>query len=185
MIHARVRLILLIAVLAYPFWLAMMVFHELGHVCGALATGGTVTGVSIPLLGFSRTDVWPNPWPRVEVWCGPIVGGLLPLVIAGALRRTRIRSFAVAFAGWCLIANGAYIGLGWIYHAGDAGDLLRLSTPRWLMVGFGVFWFTGGLFLWDRLGRSQAGPAVEQGAEGRIWLPAGGGKSLRTLRGRG
>jgi len=152
-----VRLILLIAVLAYPFWLAMMAFHELGHVCGALATDGTVTGVSIPLLGFSRTDVWPNPWPRVEVWCGPIVGGFLPLVIAAALHRTRVGTFAVAFAGWCLMANGAYIGVGWIYHAGDAGDLLRLGTPRSAVVVFGVVCFAGGLFLWDRLGRNQTG----------------------------
>ena len=154
--HARVRLIFLSAVLAYPFWLAMMAFHELGHVIGALTTGGTVTSVSIPLLGFSRTDVWPSPWPRVEVWCGPILGALLPLSLAYGLRRTRVGSFAVAFAGWCLIANGAYIGVGWIYHAGDAGDLLRLGTPRWVMIAFGVTCVGGGLYLWHRLGRERA-----------------------------
>jgi hypothetical protein len=155
MMQPRARLIILTAILAYPFWLAMMAFHELGHVIGALATGGTVTSVSIPLVGFSRTDVWPSPSPRVEVWCGPILGAALPLALALAMRRTRVGSFALGFAGWCLIVNGAYIGIGWIHHAGDAGDLLRLAAPKWFMIAFGVACLTGGLYLWHRLGREK------------------------------
>jgi hypothetical protein len=152
MILPRTRRILLGALLIYPFWLAMMAVHELGHVLGAIATGGTVTNVSIPLLGFSRTDVSPNPWPQVEVWCGPIIGAALPLVLAWALLRTRARIVALLFAGWCLIANGAYIGIGWIDRVGDAGELVRHGTSTSLLIAFGVAACGVGLYIWHLLG---------------------------------
>lgn len=160
MIHPRVRLLLFAMVLAYPFWLGMMAFHELGHVIGAVATGGKVTNVSIPLLGFSRTDVWPNPWPRVEVWCGPMLGALLPLALALVLHRARARAIALSFAGWCLITNGAYIGVGWIDHTGDAGELARFGTPPSVMIAFGVTCVSAGLYVWHRLGRTSSSPGA-------------------------
>ena len=125
----RARTALLSLVLIYPFWLAMMAVHELGHVVGAITTGGRVLQVTIPLAGFSETIVHPNPWPRTEVWCGPALGGVIPVGLWLALRRTRAGAILQAFAGWCLIANGAYLGVGWIYRAGDAGELVQLGTP--------------------------------------------------------
>jgi hypothetical protein len=59
------------------------------------------------------------------------------------------------FAGFCLIANGVYLGVGWIDNAGDAGDLLRRGTPVWVLVGFGLLASGGGLYLWHRLGPVQ------------------------------
>jgi hypothetical protein len=58
---SRSRTVLLALVLIYPFWLAMMAAHELGHVIGAVTTGGRVLQVTIPLLGFSETILHPNP----------------------------------------------------------------------------------------------------------------------------
>jgi len=46
--------------------------------------------------------------------------------------------------------GGAYLGVGWIWHAGDAGDLLRLGTPAWMLVLFGVAAAAAGLVLWHR-----------------------------------
>ena len=64
-------------------WVGMMVVHELGHVIGGMLTGGTVQRVVLPVLGFSRTDVKPNPSPGIVVWAGPVIGVLLPLAMWG------------------------------------------------------------------------------------------------------
>jgi hypothetical protein len=159
---SRARTALLSLVLIYPFWLAMMAVHELGHVVGAITTGGRVLQVSIPLAGFSETIVHPNPWPRVEVWCGPTLGVVIPVGLWLALRRTRAGAICHAFAGWCLIANGAYLGVGWIYRAGDAGELVQLGTPVFALVNFGTVSTAAGLFLWHLLGRTP-GPASRDG----------------------
>jgi hypothetical protein len=150
---SRARTVFLGLILVYPFWLAMMAVHELGHVAGAITTGGRVLRVTIPLVGFSETIVHPNPWPRVEVWCGPALGGGIPVTLWLALRRTRARAILQAFAGWGHIANGAYLGVGWIYRAGDAGELVRLGTPVYVLVAFGTVSTAAGLFLWHLLGR--------------------------------
>ena len=149
---SRARTGLIGVALLYPFWLAMMATHELGHVLGAITTGGRVLQVTIPLLGFSETIVHPNPWPRVEVWSGPMLGSTIPLGLWVALRRRRAGAILQAFAGWCLIANGAYLGVGWIEHVGDAGELVRLGTPVALLIAFGAASATAGLFMWHRLG---------------------------------
>ncbi len=84
--------ILLIASFVAFSWLAMQAVHELGHVLGASATGGTVTKVALHPLALSRTDVSPNPHPLLVVWAGPIVGALVPLIvflIAAVLRSRR------------------------------------------------------------------------------------------------
>ncbi len=42
-------------------WLARMAVHELGHVIGAIGSGGSVSRVVLHPLTISRTDVSPNP----------------------------------------------------------------------------------------------------------------------------
>jgi hypothetical protein len=144
----------------YVSWLAMMAVHEAGHVLHAWGTGGRVVRVELPLVGFSRTDVLPNPRPTVVAWGGAIWGCVIPLT-AWALcprRARRVRTALQWFAGFCLIANGLYLGVGWVDRVGDAGDLLRHGTPAWSLVGFGVIASGGGLYLWHRLGaRPTAG----------------------------
>jgi hypothetical protein len=131
-------------------WLAMQAVHELGHVGAAWATGGTVTAVVLHPLAISRTDVSPNPAPLAVAWAGPLVGCAVPLGLAAASRMARraVRRYAEFFAGFCLIANGAYLALGTFDAVGDAGDILRHGSPPWLLIAFGASALAGGIWLW-------------------------------------
>jgi hypothetical protein len=95
------------------------------------------------------------------VWAGPIVGVIDPLLAWLLVRWLRkreptqwqgIESAITFLAGFCLLANGAYLGLGWIDRVGDTGVMMRLGTPVWLMVGFGVLCAVGGFALWHQMG---------------------------------
>ena len=150
-----VRRVILAGVILYGSWLAMMAVHELGHVLHATASGGRVVDVSLPLAGFSQTIVHPSPHEHFVVWGGPLWGAALPVIASAGVRlfRKRVPALLRFFAGFCLVANGVYIGVGWTHHAGDAGDLLRLGTPRWVMIAFGIACVAGGLWIWHTLGR--------------------------------
>jgi hypothetical protein len=146
------RLILGIAI-GYPSWLGMMAVHELGHVMHAWVTGGRIVSVSVPLAGFSQTIVHPNPREHLVVWGGPIWGVTIPLIGCGLFRvvRGRVPDVWRFFTGLCLVANGAYVGLGgFIGGSGDAHDLLRLGTPRAVTIAFGFVCTALGLWCWHR-----------------------------------
>jgi hypothetical protein len=63
-----------------------------------------------------------------------------------------LRNIAHFFAGFCLIANGAYISIGSFGQVGDCGEMLRTGTPVWIMWVFGVVTVLLGLIMWHRLG---------------------------------
>ena len=134
-------------------WLGMMAVHELGYVIGALSTGGRIQRVVLHPAAISRTDFHANPAPIFVVWAGPILGGLLPVIGLLCFRRPSFfRSLAMFFAGFCLIANGAYIGVGGIEGIGDAGEMRRHGTPVELMLFFGISATVCGFWFWHRLG---------------------------------
>lgn len=135
-------------------WLAMQAVHELGHVLHAWLSGGTVQKVVLHPLDISRTDVWPNPHPLFVAWGGAIWGCLLPLLLVGGVRLLRWRFWYLAafFAGFCLLANGAYLGVGSFNGVGDAGDLLRHGAPQWVLIAFGIFASAAGFWFWHGLG---------------------------------
>jgi hypothetical protein len=135
-------------------WLAMMGVHELGHVIGALLTGGEVARVVLHPLTISRTDLAHNPHPLVVTWAGPVLGVLLPVVAWLPAQHFRVSGWYLLrfFAGFCLIANGAYLGVGSFDRVGDAGDLLRHGAPVWQLWAFGLLTVPPGFFLWHRLG---------------------------------
>ncbi len=135
-------------------WLAMMTVHELGHVLGAFITGGSVTSVVLHPLAISRSNVSPNPHPGIVVWLGPMVGGLLPFFFATITPRrySLLRNITKFFAGFCLVANGAYIAIGSLEGIGDCGEMLRSGTPVWVMIAFGALTVPAGLYQWHRLG---------------------------------
>lgn len=138
-----------------PFcWLAFMAIHELGHVVAGLFTGGTITKVVVHPLAISRTDVSPNPNPLVTAWAGPIIGIILPLAIWGVFWKFKIAGEYLArfFAGFCMIANGAYIGIGSFEKIGDAGDMMKHGSPIWLLWLFGITIVPLGFLIWHRLG---------------------------------
>lgn len=150
----RLEQIVLIGSFLPLCWLGMMAVHELGHVLAAQLTGGTVTAVVLHPLAISRTDVSPNPHPLVVAWGGPVAGVLLPVLswLAGRSARLSATYLLRFFAGFSLIANGAYLGAGSFTAVGDAGDLLRHGAPGWLLRVFGGLTIPLGFWLWHGLG---------------------------------
>ena len=155
--HNRVRLLLL-APFLYACWLGMMAVHEAGHVLHAWMSGGTVSAVRVPLVGFSLTEFSTNPRPHFVAWGGAVWGCVLPLLLWSTFHIQRLpgRKPVQFFAGFCLIANGAYLGAGWKANAGDAADLVDYGTPAWVLVVFGVGAAGAGLYLWHLLGKSPS-----------------------------
>src|SRR5688572_29401782 len=123
---ARLHQPVLIASALLASWLGMQAVHELGHVLGAWATGGRVERVVLHPLTISRTDLVENPRPLAVTWAGPVFGVLAPLVPWGITAGHRMPGAFVLrfFAGFCLLANGLYIGVGSLDGIGDCGDLL-------------------------------------------------------------
>ena len=147
-----------------------MAVHELGHVFGAVATGGSVQQVVLHPLTISRTDVMPNPNPTIVVWMGPIVGSTLPIFVWLLVpnRRRFARRVAQFFAGFCLVANGAYISFGSFSKIGDCGEMLRCGSPHWSLLAFGVVTLVPGFFLWHRLGSLKTFLADQSLIDARI-----------------
>jgi hypothetical protein len=179
-LNSLVGALLLGSTLAFS-WLAMQAIHELGHVAHAVVSGGVVTAVVLDPLSFSRTDVSPNPQPQFVAWGGPVWGCLAPLALWALLSRGPLKKgdsprasprewpttvfarclspfvqnltwLAAFFAGFCLIANGAYIAAGSLAQVGDARELIRTGAPRVLLLGFGGVTVVSGLAVWHRLG---------------------------------
>lgn len=152
----RLHQIVLIVSMLGLSWLGMMAVHESGHVAAAFATGGSVARVVLHPFAISRTDLKTNPHSLVVSWSGAVVGVMLPLLMYGAVFRAGWRTSYLFrfFAGFCLIANGAYLGAGSWDGIGDAGDLITAGAPRWTLVAFGMLAVVAGLRLWNGLGRS-------------------------------
>lgn len=144
-------------------WLGMQAIHESGHVLGAWLSGGTVQRVVLHPLTISRTDLSSNPAPLFVVWMGPIVGVLSPLLLWQVAWLTRWAGAFVLrfFAGFCLIANGVYIGIGSLARIGDAGEMLALGSPIWSLWLFGLFTTPLGFWLWNGQGKHfGSGPSA-------------------------
>jgi hypothetical protein len=161
----RIHQSMLIVSVLLGSWLGMQWVHELGHILGAVATRGRVARVVLHPLTISRTDLSVNPHPLAVAWAGPLAGIGLPLSLWGiaagfGMRGTFVLRF---FAGFCLIANGAYLAIGSIDRVGDAGELLRHGSPHILLWLFGMAAVPVGLWLWHRQGQHFGlGPAGER-----------------------
>ena len=150
----RGRQAALIGSFVYLSWLGMMIVHECGHVLGAWCTGGVVDYVLLHPLLVSRTDVFINPHPLLEVWAGAVFGSLFPLVVYLIARVCRMPGLYLLkfFAGFCLIANGVYLAEGAFFEVADAGELLVYGAARWHLVLFGLLTVPPGFYLWNGLG---------------------------------
>jgi hypothetical protein len=158
-------------------WLAMQIVHELGHIAGAWATGGRIAEVKLHPAAISYTLLSVNPQPLVVAWSGPIAGVVLPVLAWLCARQARLRGWYVLqfFAGFCLVANGAYLAGGAFYDMGDASELLRHGAARPLVYVFGVSTTVIGIFLGSGLGPhfgfAQAGGHVDKGvAYVVVWI---------------
>lgn len=166
----RIRQAALIASTIVGSWLGMQAVHETGHVLGVWLTGGTVAKVVLHPLTISRTDVEDNPHPLAVVWAGPLIGVVAPALLwrAAALAQLQFAFVLRFFAGFCLIANGAYIGAGSISGIGDCGQMLEHGSSVWQLWLFGILTAPAGLWLWHGLG-----PCFGLGsAKGEVSAPA-------------
>lgn len=136
-------------------WLGMQMAHEFGHMTGAWLTGGQVSQVALDPLGISRTELSSNPRPLAVAWAGPALGVLLPLFLALVAARVRMPGAFVLrfFGGFCLVANGLYLGAGSFGQVGDCGDMLRHGSDRWQLWLFGAIAFPAGFALWHGQGK--------------------------------
>ncbi|HQR08894.1 MAG TPA: hypothetical protein PLN21_18885 [Gemmatales bacterium] len=150
----RLHQSLLIGSTILASWLGMQAIHEFGHVVGAWATGGTVSQVVLSPLTISRTDLAQNPSPLMVVWMGPILGVIIPLLLWLLGRLIKMPGSYVLrfFAGFCMIANGLYIGVGTFDRVGDCGVMLRNGSPEWHLWLFGALTAPAGLWLWHQQG---------------------------------
>jgi hypothetical protein len=165
----RLHQVLLICSTVLASWLGMQVIHEFGHVLGAWVTGGEVERVILHPLTISRTDLGRNPYPLFVVWTGPVIGVVLPVIFYVVALKLAMRGAFVLrfFAGFCLIANGAYIGAGSFDGIGDAGQMLRNGSSPWHLWLFGIVTAPVGFWFWHR-----QGPNFGLGADGREVEPA-------------
>jgi hypothetical protein len=146
-------------------WLGMQAVHEAGHVLAACLSGGRVAQVVLYPLTISRTDVDDNRYPLFVVWAGPVFGVLAPLALWLIAVGVRMPGGFVLrfFAGFCLIANGAYIAVGSLDGVGDCGVMLRHGSAPWQLWLFGIVTVPAGLWLCHGQGRHFGlGPAAER-----------------------
>lgn len=151
----RLHQVVLIVSTLLASWLGLQAVHEFGHVLGAWLTGGHVTRVVLYPLTISRTDLSDNPHPLAVVWAGPIVGITLPLLLwlvasSAGMRGAYVLRF---FAGFCLLANGLYIGLGSFNYVGDCGEMLRHGSEPWQLWLFALLTAPIGICLWHGQGQ--------------------------------
>jgi len=131
----------------------MQQVHELGHITAAKAVGAKIDLVALHPLTISHTDVGPNKHPLIVVWAGPLAGVLFPLALwrAAAAHLNAAVLFRF-FAGFCLVANGVYIGVGSFFSIGDCGEMLRNGSPIWSLWLFGAAATLTGFLLWNNQG---------------------------------
>lgn len=135
-------------------WLGMMVVHELGHVLHLWLSGGRVDYVVLHPLMLSYTHPAENPHPLFVAWGGALWGCLVPWGLLGVVRLVArpYAYLAAFFAGFCLIANGAYLAGDAFLQGGDGRELVQYGTPPWLLVVLGLPLVVLGLRLWNGLG---------------------------------
>ncbi len=99
--------------------------HELGHIMGGVCCGGKLQAADLWPWHLPYSIFEPDPRPLVTLWCGPLIGVLLPMALAVILRR----EWAWFIAHFCIIANGSYLAAAWF-----SGDRY-LDTPKLLEHG--------------------------------------------------
>ena len=117
--------IVTLAVLVAVSWCVMTFTHEVGHILGGWCCGAKLTDFELRPWHLPYSFFDPDPYPLVTLWSGPILGVVVPVLLAVLLRR----DWAWFIAYFCVLANGFYIATGW--YSGDA----QLDTTKLLKNG--------------------------------------------------
>ena len=117
--------ILRFVLLLVASWTVMTFTHEMGHIVGGWCCGGTLKSADLLPWHLPYSIFDPDPKPLVTLWCGPILGVVVPLGLAFAIRH----EWVWFVANFCILANGAYLATAWI-----SGDRY-LDTPKLLEHG--------------------------------------------------
>lgn len=135
-------------------WLGFMVVHESGHILVGWVSGASLAHVTLHPLQVSWSAFVPNPHPQAVAWGGPVLGSLLPLALLAIARAFRAPGSYLFqfFAGFCLVANGAYMLIDTFERAGDAATLIREGAASWQIIMFGLVAAPLGFWCWHRLG---------------------------------
>lgn len=118
------RVLIIVAMISVS-WCVMAFTHEVGHILGGWCCGATLTDYDLAPWHLPYSFFNPDPVPLVTLWSGPILGVVVPALIALAIRR----DWAWFIAYFCVLANGTYIAVGWF--TGDA----ELDTSKLIRNG--------------------------------------------------
>jgi len=83
--------------------------HELGHIIGGWCCGGRLTDADLVPWHLPYSFFDPDPYPLITLWSGPILGVIIPVLIAVVVRR----DWMWLIACFCVLANGTYIATAW------------------------------------------------------------------------
>ena len=122
--HLETRIFYFIALLIVS-WCVMTFTHEVGHIVGGWCCGGKLKSFDLYPWHLPYSIFDPDPRPLVTLWSGPMLGVLVPLAIAGIIRR----DWMWFIAYFCILANGAYLAAAWL--SGDE----YLDAPKLLEQG--------------------------------------------------
>lgn len=118
------RFVTVIVWLAWA-WIVMTVSHELGHVIAGLVGGARVIQLELRPWHLPHSLLAGDRHPLATLWAGPVLGCLVPMLVA----RTSGRP-AIWFIAWfCLLANATYLLLG--YFSGDG----QLDSAKMIAAG--------------------------------------------------
>lgn len=115
-------------------WCVMTTTHEVGHLVGGWCSGATLAKADLWPWHLPYSLFEPDPYPLVTLWCGPVLGVLVPLTIGICVRR----DWAWFISFFCCLANGSYLALAWM--VGDRYlDTFRLLQHGASPIALAVF----------------------------------------------
>ncbi|HBC89185.1 MAG TPA: hypothetical protein DCZ94_19775 [Lentisphaeria bacterium] len=132
-------------------WFPLQLLHEAGHIISCKFNGGTVHKIAFHFNVFTETIREGSAHPVIDIWMGPIVGIILPLLLLLIPAKKDIKEILVLFCAVCLIGNGLYIGLGWLCDGGDGWELIRYKVNLFWLILFGLPATVAGLIMVMRI----------------------------------
>ena len=102
--------------------------------------------------------LYESTMPLQGVFCRslPVLKSLQPVLKSLSL----LAGIVGFFAGFCCVANGTYLGLGWLGPHGDCRTIVQHGGQVWPMICFGVVSSAIGFTLWATLDRRSDAPAT-------------------------